>query len=143
MQSLFVVPCDACGTAGATQKCSQCKCVYYCNRTCQQEDWKYHKATCAALMPRINEFKRLDESMDRLAAGYDRIESEECAICLGHLNTPTLLRCGHAFCIRCLELHNMSGGTTCPMCRAQLDDNLVQYIYTNASYFLQSLQRRK
>lgn len=41
-------PCPPCGKI-ATTKCTGCKNVYYCNRTCQKKDWKTHKPSCKML----------------------------------------------------------------------------------------------
>jgi len=27
-------------------KCGNCKCIYYCSKKCQKEDWKFHKNNC-------------------------------------------------------------------------------------------------
>lgn len=39
--------CVACGGKPSTLSlCARCKAVYYCNRTCQKQDWDQHKKTC-------------------------------------------------------------------------------------------------
>jgi hypothetical protein len=39
--------CDYCGKENATQKCSACGNAFYCDRSCQVEDWKIkHKGLC-------------------------------------------------------------------------------------------------
>mmetsp|Transcript_25566 Transcript_25566/g.41930 ORF Transcript_25566/g.41930 Transcript_25566/m.41930 type:complete len:164 (+) Transcript_25566:3-494(+) len=36
--------CHQCGTSGCyTMKCSRCRTVPYCSRTCQKKNWKFHK----------------------------------------------------------------------------------------------------
>ena len=40
------IPCASCGARGAKHKCSGCRLVSYCNRSCQKEHWKAHKAAC-------------------------------------------------------------------------------------------------
>ena len=40
------IPCASCGARGAKHKCSGCKLVSYCNRSCQKKHWKAHKAAC-------------------------------------------------------------------------------------------------
>ena len=40
------IPCAGCGARGAKHKCSGCRLVSYCNRSCQKEHWKAHKAAC-------------------------------------------------------------------------------------------------
>jgi ubiquitin carboxyl-terminal hydrolase 4/11 len=39
--------CSACAAVGATMKCGSCRKVCYCNRTCQNTDWKRHKPECS------------------------------------------------------------------------------------------------
>ncbi|KAF5388289.1 hypothetical protein D9615_000827 [Tricholomella constricta] len=38
--------CDACGGRGLMMRCSACAQGTYCSRTCQKEDWKFHKVVC-------------------------------------------------------------------------------------------------
>lgn len=38
--------CDNCLTRGKVLKCSNCQYVYYCNRDCQMQSWRIHKAEC-------------------------------------------------------------------------------------------------
>ena len=40
------IQCASCGARGAKHKCSGCRLVSYCNRSCQKEHWKAHKAAC-------------------------------------------------------------------------------------------------
>ncbi|XP_015431558.1 PREDICTED: histone-lysine N-methyltransferase SMYD3 [Dufourea novaeangliae] len=41
--------CDHCLRSGKLSKCSACQCVYYCNRSCQQDAWSIHKTECPKL----------------------------------------------------------------------------------------------
>eukprot|EP01083_Nonionella_stella_P112031 329069_1 len=41
--------CATCHKAGATSRCTACKCTYYCSRDCQRKDWKQHKRICKML----------------------------------------------------------------------------------------------
>ena len=40
--------CNYCGRHPCKSRCSACKKVYYCARTCQLRDWARHKAVCSA-----------------------------------------------------------------------------------------------
>ena len=89
------------------QRCSGCGCVCYCSEACQREDWKRHKAECAAKAP-----------------------EPTCAKCASPLLPPeigedpdTLLTRGQqVFLLRCLHLvHRRCGEVDmdfkqCPVC---------------------------
>jgi [histone H3]-lysine4/36 N-trimethyltransferase SMYD len=36
-------------TSSALQRCSRCKRFWFCSKTCQQKEWKYHKEECSAM----------------------------------------------------------------------------------------------
>ena len=42
---LEVYACPVCGQA-ARKKCAGCRCVRYCSRECQVQDWSRHKRSC-------------------------------------------------------------------------------------------------
>ncbi|KAK5732569.1 hypothetical protein LTR17_010384 [Elasticomyces elasticus] len=44
--------CGVCGTGGDLFRCSCCKCVNYCSKPCQAEDWPVHKKMCKILADR-------------------------------------------------------------------------------------------
>ena len=47
--------CAACGkTSDTVKKCSRCKKVSYCSRSCQQADWSKHKTSCQSQQSRDN-----------------------------------------------------------------------------------------
>ena len=41
--------CEVCGRVAKVQVCTACKCVAYCSRPCQKQDWSRHKNMCKAL----------------------------------------------------------------------------------------------
>ena len=41
------VPCAACASPRALQRCGACKLVVYCSRECQAKHWKSHREACA------------------------------------------------------------------------------------------------
>jgi hypothetical protein len=38
--------CRGCGKDENTSACTACKCVYYCSKECQKDDWPTHKKLC-------------------------------------------------------------------------------------------------
>ena len=141
---MFTPNCDHCNKPNARQRCSQCKCSYYCDSHCQKLNWKAtHRTRCIAI--KVN--KKQEENERGRAINFKRhlessIENEqysECAICLGHLKSPIVLPCNHLFCLDCLNMHDMSCDDylKCPLCRSQLSGSLLEYIRTNAVGFLQ------
>jgi hypothetical protein len=60
------------------------------------------------------------------AASVDKLlnEATECTICADVFKNPKLLRCGHTFCLGCLEQwgkDKMPGGKAeCPLCRKEI-----------------------
>lgn len=74
--------CDWCFVATstlaqATKRCSRCKCVFYCDRSCQEEDWKAgHKLECSARG--ILEQKLAEEGIHGPAAVKDALLAGRC-----------------------------------------------------------------
>ena len=44
--SVMSAECDNCKKRGASNRCSKCRYVHYCDRTCQVGGWKAHKKVC-------------------------------------------------------------------------------------------------
>lgn len=38
--------CLYCDKKGCSKKCSSCKCIYFCDDTCQKKAWPIHKKHC-------------------------------------------------------------------------------------------------
>ena len=55
--------CGFCGTAfwPYLKKCKRCNSKYYCNRSCQKQDWTYHKKDCSK--PKLEPFLGTAESL--------------------------------------------------------------------------------
>ena len=54
-------------------------------------------------------------------ANGGRPTNETCVICIGTVNTPVELPCGHAYCRGCVaELRAKGVAQSCPLCRAEL-----------------------
>lgn len=142
---MSVTECDCCKAANAEQRCSKCKCAYYCSRECQKKDWPQHKRICQELAQKSAEIEAVDRSMDAQVDVKEKSQHGECAICLDPLNKdPLSLPCKHIFCGPCiLEHQRYIGGReiTCPLCRSKLPENLFQYVYANASNFVSRARR--
>jgi len=53
----------------------------------------------------------------------DKLEKEECSVCLGEENLNKKLVCGHVFHAKCIKEWIEKGSSTCPVCRATIDSN--------------------
>ena len=58
--------CSACGKESNTlKKCDGCKCVWYCDKECQNKHWKEHKKECKVIK------KELDKRGGKLDIGTE------------------------------------------------------------------------
>ena len=46
---MILLPCNKCHKIKKTNRCSNCKSVYYCGVQCQKNDWTSHKYACERL----------------------------------------------------------------------------------------------
>jgi hypothetical protein len=76
----------------------------YCNRACQKNHWKKHKAHCSSVVLTKAEF--LDNSHPEVVfeTSEKRGSNTECSICLSDtiVNPVIVQACQHAFCLECL-----------------------------------------
>ena len=107
--------CSACGEKSNTlMKCRACKCVWYCDKKCQNKHWKVHKKECKRIK------KELDERGGKLDVGTeldigrlpDLPSQEECPICMRVLPIHPKLQgyaacCGKTICGSCNYQHQM------------------------------------
>ena len=107
--------CSACGKKSNTLKnCTACKCVWYCDKKCQNKHWKEHKKECKRIK------KVLDERGGKLDLGEELDVGplgklpprEECSICMHALPLHRMLRtyfscCGKTICGCCDYQHQM------------------------------------
>ena len=50
--------CPNCGRRPPVfQRCTACKCIEYCSKKCQKQNWPVHKASCKVIMPLFNDGK--------------------------------------------------------------------------------------
>ena len=132
--------CSSCGKKSNTlKKCMACKCVWYCDKECQNKHWKEHKKECRPIK------KLLDERGGKLDIGEELDVGpigklpprEECSICMQVLPIHESLHtyfpcCGKIICCGCDHQHSMKSGKgrTCAFCREPLpksdDENLAR-----------------
>ena len=118
--------CSACGKkSDALMKCRNCKCVWYCDRDCQNKHWKEHKKECKPIK------KLLDERGGKLDLGTELDVGpagklpprEECSSCMQVLPMHAALQgyslcCGKVICCGCdFQYQWKSGNETCAFCR--------------------------
>ena len=119
--------CSWCSKENDTaKKCTACKCVWYCDKECQNKHWKEHKKECKRVK------KELDKRGGKLDLGTEEDVGplgkvpprEECPICMRVLPIHTMLQhyfscCGKSLCRACEFQHKMKSGgrATCAFCR--------------------------
>ena len=123
--------CSECGKKSDTlKKCNGCKCVWYCDKKCQNKHRKEHKKECRRIM------KELDQRGGKLALGSELDVGplgkvpprEDCSICMRVLPLHDGLQgyyacCGKIICGGCFFRHEIKcgkqvdGGQTCAFCR--------------------------
>ena len=62
--------CAACGKTGAQSRCSACRKVAYCSRSCQKSHWKSHKPECTQDCVLVYSGEIEDGEMDVDEEGY-------------------------------------------------------------------------
>ena len=122
--------CSACGEKSDTvKKCTACKCVWYCDKECQNKHRKEHRKECKAIK------KELQKRGGKLDLGTeldlgplpDVPPREECPICMRALPICAALQvyfacCGKIVCHGCdyqhdIKAENNERANTCPFCR--------------------------
>ena len=126
--------CSACETkSDALMKCRACKCVWYCDKKCQNKHWKEHKRDCKRIK------KELDKRGGKLDVGTemdvgplpDVPPREECPICMRALPLHQGLQgyyacCGKSICGGCNFQHQMKSQErplTCAFCRTAVPES--------------------
>ena len=142
--------CSACGEKSDTctlMKCRACKCVWYCDKKCQNRHWKEHKKECKPIK-RILEKRggKLDLGTEKDVGPLETVpQGEECVICMRVLPILESLHryaecCGNTLCCGCDYQHQMKsqelaaerGQTleraTCAFCREPIQANAEEAI---------------
>ena len=122
----------------ALKKCNGCKCVWYCDKKCQNKHRKVHKHECKVIMNildqrggKLNLGKELD-----IGPRGEVPPREECPICMRVLPIQEILQtyyacCGKTICGGCDFQHKIKSreqavASTCAFCREPMsvsDDN--------------------
>lgn len=123
--------CSACGKESDTvKKCTACKCVWYCDKKCQNKHWREHKKECKVIK------KELEKRGGKLDVGTELdigplgtlLPREECPICMRALPLHDGLHsysacCGKVLCGGCElqnQIKNRKQADTCSFCRTRL-----------------------
>jgi hypothetical protein len=129
--------CSACGEkSNALMKCRACKCVWYCDKDCQNKHWKEHKKECKRIKKELEKRGgKLDLGNEKdLGSLPDLPQREECPICMQVLpiqenQSKYYGCCGKTICCACDRQHSIknkeraakrgqkSVSTTCAFCR--------------------------
>ena len=130
--------CSACGKeSDALKKCTACKCVWYCDKKCQNKHRKEHKHECRRIK------KELDKRGGKLDVGFEvdigplgkLPQREECPICMLVLPLQKKLHkyygcCGKSICAGCEYQHQIKSGNqyTCAFCREPIPKTEKEYV---------------
>jgi hypothetical protein len=119
--------CSACGEKSDTlKKCTACKCVWYCDRDCQNKHRKEHKKECKRIKLVLDERGgKLDVGTELDIGPLEKLPPrEECPICMRAMPIPLRLHrysvcCGKTLCCGCSFVHFVKSGEqpTCAFCR--------------------------
>ena len=97
--------CDNPGCSGenALQRCSKCKCVYYCDSKCQKLHWKAHKVECKAFCANAENIVKKELELEQFSNRNEKSVGEECCICFSPMKDIDVMqwKCQHIFCVEC------------------------------------------
>ena len=126
--------CSACDKeSDALMKCRACKCVWYCDKKCQNKHWKEHKIECKRIKSILDQRGgKSDVGTEKEVGPLGKVPpQEECPICMHALPLHGSLHrysscCGKTICCGCSFQHQMKSTervTTCAFCRTALPDS--------------------
>ena len=107
--------CSKCSKkSDALVKCRDCKCVWYCDKECQNKHWKEHKIECKPIKKALDKRGGKLDLGDELYLGPlpDLPPREECPICMRALPLDERLQvysacCGKTLCSGCEFQHKV------------------------------------
>ena len=121
---------SACGKkSDALMKCRACKCVWYCDKDCQNKHWKGHKKECRRIKKELDKRGgKLDLGTELDVGPLEKVPSrEECAICMQvppiHSGLQAYFSCcSKTICCGCDHRHEIKSGgrRTCAFCRTAM-----------------------
>ena len=119
--------CSACGTKSDTvKKSTACKCVWYCDKECQNKHRKEHRKDCKRIKKELEKRGgKLDLGTEEDIGPIGKLPPrEECPVCMRALPLHPMLHayyacCGKTLCCGCYHQHWMKSGEqrTCAFCR--------------------------
>ena len=125
--------CSKCGKkSNALMKCRACKCVWYCDKDCQNKHWKEHKKECKPIKKILEKRGgKLDVGTELDVGPLGEVPPrEECPICMQVLPIHEKLSsyavcCGKKLCGGCDYQHQMKSGETltCAFCREPISQS--------------------
>jgi hypothetical protein len=137
--------CSACGKkSDALKKCRNCKCVWYCDKECQNKHWKEHKVECRRIKKQLDEREgKLDLGTEKDVGPLGKLPPrEECPICMHVLPIHSRLQsyfacCGNSICSGCCHQHckkslERAEKPTCAFCRelvSKSDEEVVARLH--------------
>ena len=141
--------CSTCETkSGALKKCNGCKCVWYCDKDCQNKHRKEHRKECKVIMNILDQRGgKLDVGTEKDICPLGKLPPrEECPICMRALPFHEGLHsyascCGKTLCGGCSLEHQVKsrrqrageGGQTtvrptCAFCRSAVPKSEAEYL---------------
>ena len=148
---LSVDECAYCSTTeGNLKKCTRCRLVCYCSKSCQQAHWKAqpgHSDRCIApkdRKPRKPSFIQTKKATDKTRQSQVA-EKDLCGVCLepllaenvlqtgvAHACTQTLV-CKHSFHLKCASELTSLSSPLCPLCRGPFSSMLAETLFLDAN----------
>ena len=107
--------CSTCGEKSDTlKKCTACKCIWYCDKECQNKHRKEHKKECRPIKKELGKRGgKLDLGTELDVGPLGKLpQREECPICMRAVPIHAALRsyfacCGKTICCGCVFHHKI------------------------------------
>ena len=144
------VSCAFCSKEGASNFCSACKSVHYCNQKCQSSHWKEHRSFCKEkCKSAAKQGAQISHSSDSLSAKDDSEDKPICWVCFEDhmpMNNPCTFCKGtmgnvHEECILKIQLSKkkLQEKTQCSNCKRQFPPKFIAVILEE---YLKKLEKK-